>query len=167
MDPSSQRSGGWNLVFCKELMLVSSWNIIVLGDLSFSWGEKGLSCWEDDATSDQLVVILSSTLSINKVIWVFLHILVCPSWYMHLCGQYISSPILFMIVYLCALMVLCCFDSTSVLWSGTSEERVAKLYQRREETSKEPSERLRLVLFASLSSISHEGKHKLLWIVCL
>ena len=31
--------------------------------------------------------------------------------------------------------------------------------QRREETNKETSERLRLVLFVSLSSTSHKGKH--------
>jgi len=37
---------------------------------------------------------------------------------------------------------------------------VEKLYQRREETSKETIKRLRLVLSASLSSISHKGKHK-------
>ena len=77
MDPSSQRSRGWNFVSCKEVLLVSWWNIIVLGDLSFSWGEEGLSCWEDDAGSDQWVVILSSNLYINKAIQVFLHILVC------------------------------------------------------------------------------------------
>ena len=33
-------------------------NIRLLGDLSFSWGEEGISCWEDDAGSEQLVVIL-------------------------------------------------------------------------------------------------------------
>lgn len=62
MDPSSQRSGGWNFVSCKEVLLVSWCNIIVLGDLSFSWGEEGLSCWEDDAGSEQLVVILFAIL---------------------------------------------------------------------------------------------------------
>ena len=77
MDPSSQRSRGWNFVSCKEVLLVSWWNIIVLGDLSFSWGEEGLSCWEDDAGSNQWVVILSSNLYINKAIQVFLHIHVC------------------------------------------------------------------------------------------
>jgi len=67
-----------------------------------------------------------------------------------------------MVIDLYALMVFCFFDSTGVLLSGTSEKGLAKLSQRREETSKEPSERLRLVLFASLLSISHKGKHKLL-----
>ena len=38
-------------------------------------------------------------------------------WYMHLCGQYISGPILFMIVDLCSSIVLCCFDPTGALWS--------------------------------------------------
>ena len=42
MDPSSQRSRGWNLVSCRELLLVFWWNFIVLGDLSFAWGEEGL-----------------------------------------------------------------------------------------------------------------------------
>jgi len=65
-----------------------------------------------------------------------------------------------MVIDLYDLMVLCFFDSTGILRSGTREERVAKLCQSREETSKEPSERLRLVLFASLSSISHKGKLK-------
>lgn len=159
---SSQRSRGWNLVFCKEVLLVSLWNIILLGDLRFSWGEEGLSCWEDDARSDQWVVILSSTLSINKAIWVFLHILVCLSWYMHLCGQYIFGPILFMSVDLYALMVLCCFDFTGAIWSGARKGGVEKICQRGEETSKEPSERLRLVLSPSLSSTSHKGKQKYL-----
>jgi len=59
-------------------------------------------------------------------------------------------------------MVFFCFASTGDLSSGTSEKGVVKLYQRREETSKEPSKILRLVLSASLSSISHKGKHKLL-----
>ena len=157
---SSQRSRGWNLVFCKEVLLVSLWNIIVLGDLIFSWGEEAISCWEDDTGSDQFVVILSSTICINKAIWVFLHIIVCLSWYMHLCGQYIYGPILFMIVDLCALMVSCYFDFTGALWSGTIKGGVTKICQRGDETSKEPSERLRLVLSASLSSTSHKGKHK-------
>ena len=66
----------------------------------------------------------------------------------------------FMAIDLYALMVLCCFDSTGVLSSETSKEGVEKLYQRREETSKEASERLSLVLSPSLSSISHKGKCK-------
>ena len=167
MDPSSQISKGWNLVICKEVLLVSLWRHCWVILLCMRW--RGLSSWEDGAGSDQVVVILSSTTFTNKAIWVFLHILVylwILCWYMHLYGQYISDPILFMIVDLYALMVLCCFDSTGVLWSGTSEEGVAKICQRGEETSKEPSERLRLVLSASLSSISHKGKHKLIWIVC-
>ena len=65
-----------------------------------------------------------------------------------------------MVIYLYALMVLCCFDSIGALRSRTSKEGVAKFCQRGKETSKEPSERLRLVLSASFSSISHKGKHK-------
>ena len=41
IDPSSQRSKDWNLVFCKEVLLVSLWNIIVLGGLAFHEVKKG------------------------------------------------------------------------------------------------------------------------------
>ena len=109
MDPSSQRSRGWNLVFCKEVMLVSWWNIIVLGDLSFSWGEEGLSCWEDDIGSEQLVVILFAILDINKSIQVFLHILVCLMIYAFVWSIHIWSCI----VYDCRSML---FDSIMLLW---------------------------------------------------
>ena len=95
MYPSSQRSRGWNLVSCKELLLVSWWNIIVLGDLSFSWGEEGPSWWEDDAGSDQWVVILSSNLYINKAIQFFLHILVCLLIYVCVWSIYIWSYIVY------------------------------------------------------------------------
>ena len=95
MDPSSQRSRGWNLVFCKEVLLVSLWNIIVSGDLSFSWGEEGLSCWEDDAGSKQLVVILFAILDINKDIQVFLHILVCLMIYAFMWSIYLWSYIVY------------------------------------------------------------------------
>ena len=45
------------------MLLVSLWNIIVLGDLAFHEVKKG-----SHAGSDQWVVILSSTTSINKAI---------------------------------------------------------------------------------------------------
>ena len=93
MDPSSQISRGWNFVSCKEVLLVSWWNIIVLGDLSFSWGEEGLSCWEDDARSNQWVLILSTNLYTNKAIRVFLHILVCLIVYAFVWSIYIWSYI--------------------------------------------------------------------------
>ena len=57
-----------------------------------------------------------------------------------------------------ALMVLCCYESTGALWSWTSKEAVARFYQRGKETSKELNRRLRLVLFASFSSLSCKGK---------
>ena len=95
MDHSSQRSRGWNLVSCKEVLLISWWNIIVLGDLSFSWGEEGLSCWEDDVGSDQWFVILSSNLYINKAIQVFLHILICLLIYAYMWSIYIWSYIVY------------------------------------------------------------------------
>jgi len=122
---------------------------------------RGLSSWEDGVGSDQVVAILSYTTFINKAIWVFLHILVylwILCWYMHLYGQYISNPILFIVIDLYALMVLCCCESMGALWSGTSKEEVARFYQRRKEISKEPSGRLRLVLSASFSSLFHKGK---------
>ena len=34
-DPSSERSGGWNFVICKEVLLVSLLDIVLLGDLAF------------------------------------------------------------------------------------------------------------------------------------
>ena len=45
---------------------------------------------------------------------------------MHLCGQYISGPILFMIIDLCSWIVLCCFDSTGALRSWVDEEASGK-----------------------------------------
>ena len=159
MDPSSKRSKGWNLVICKEVLLVSLWRHCWVILLCMRW--RGLSSWEDGARSDQVVVILSSTTFINKSIWVFLHILVylwILCWYMHLYGQYISDPILFTVIDLYALMVLCGCESTGVFWSGASKEAVVRFYQRGKETSKEPSGRLRLVLSASFSSLSHKGK---------
>ena len=66
--PRDPEVGRWNLVSCKEVLLVSWWNILVLDYLSFSWGEEGFSCWDDDAGSDQWVVILSSNIYINKAI---------------------------------------------------------------------------------------------------
>ncbi len=161
MDPSSKRSRGWNFVICKEVLLVSLWRHCWVILLCMRW--RGLSCWEDGSGSDQVVVILSSATFINKSIWVFLHILVylrILCWYMHLYGQYISDPILFIVKDLYALMVLCCFNFAGALWSGTSKEGVARFCQRGKETRKEPSERQRLVLSASFSSISHKGKHK-------
>ena len=44
------------------LHIVRNWcwfsetNIRLLGDLRFVWGEEGLTCWEDDAGSELLVV---------------------------------------------------------------------------------------------------------------
>ena len=159
MDPSSQRSKGWNLVICKEALLVSLWRHCWVILLCVRW--RGLSSWEDGTGSDQVVVILSSTTFTNKAIWVFLHILVylwILCWYMNLYGQYIYDPILFTVKDLYALMVLCCCESTSALWSWKSKEAVARFCQRGKETSKEPSGRLRLVLFASFSSLSRKGK---------
>ena len=109
MDPSSQRSRGWNFVSCKEVLLVSCWNIIVLGDLSFSWGERRDFMVEDDAGSEQLVVILFAILDINKAIQVFLHILVCLMIYAFLWSIYIWSYI----VYDCRSLF---FDSIMLLW---------------------------------------------------
>lgn len=57
-----------------------------------------------------------------------------------------------------ALMVLCCCESTGTPLSWTSKEAVARFCQRGKETSKEPSERMRLVLSASLFSLSRKGK---------
>ena len=109
MDPSSQRSRGWNFVSCKEVLLVSWCNIIVLGDLTFSWGEEGLSCYDDYAGSEQLVVILFAIVDINKVIQVFLQILVCLMIYAFVWSIYIWSYI----VYDCRSLF---FDSTMLLW---------------------------------------------------
>ena len=154
MDPSSKRSRGWNLVICKEVLLVSLWRHCWVILLCVRW--RGLLSWEDGAGSDQVVVILSSMTFTNKAIWVFLHILVYL-WilcYMHLYGQYISDPILFTVKDLYALMVLCWCESIGALWSWTSKEVVVRFCQRGKETSKEPSERLRLVLSAYFPSLS-------------
>jgi len=42
LHPRDPEVRGWNFVSCKEVLLVSWCNIIVLGGLSFSWGEEGL-----------------------------------------------------------------------------------------------------------------------------
>ena len=39
--PHPRDPGGWNFVSCKEVLLVSLWNIIVLGDLAFHEVKKG------------------------------------------------------------------------------------------------------------------------------
>ena len=57
--------------------------------------EEGLSCWEDDAGSEQLVVILFSILDINKAIQVFLHIVVCLMIYAFVWSIYIWSYIFY------------------------------------------------------------------------
>jgi len=95
MDPSSKRSRGWNFVSCKEVLLVSFWNIIVLGDLSFSWGERRAFMLEDDVGLEKLVVILFSILDSNKAIQVFLHILVCLMIYAFVWSIYIWSYIVY------------------------------------------------------------------------
>ena len=90
--PHPRDPGGWNFASCKELLLVSWDNIIVLGDLSFVWGEEGLTFWEDDAGSEQLVVtpLALSWLSI-KPIQVFLHTLVSFMFYAFVWSIYIWS----------------------------------------------------------------------------
>ena len=77
---------------------------------------------------------------------------------MHFCGQYISGPILFMIVDICSLIVLCCFNSTGALLIWVDEGKVARICEKGEQPSKEPSARLRLVSFVPLLSTSHKGK---------
>jgi len=109
MDPSYQRSRGWNLVSSNKGLLVSWCNIIVLVDLSFSWGEEGLSCWEVDTGSEQLVVILFAILDINKDIQVFLHILVCLMIYEFVWSIHIWSCI----VYDCRSLF---FNNIMLLW---------------------------------------------------
>lgn len=79
---------------------------------------------------------------------------------MHVCGQYISGPILFTIVDVCTLKVLCYFHFTGTLWSGLVKGGVANICQRGEGTSREPSERSRLVFFTPLLSTSRKGKRK-------
>ena len=79
---------------------------------------------------------------------------------MHLCGQYISGPVLLTTVNICSSILLCCFDSIGALCSSVDEEGVAKIYEKGEEPSKEPSARLRLVSFVPLLSTSHKGKQK-------
>jgi len=121
MDPSSQRSRGWNFVSCEEVLLVSYCNIIVLGDLSFSWGEEGLLaerwCWVRIIGYNPPRFFLIS-IKLFKFSSIFLHIL----WYMFVCGQYTSDLILFMLVDLCSWIVLCCFDSIGAFWSWADEE---------------------------------------------
>ena len=159
MDPSSKGSKCWNWVIWKEVLLVSLWRHCWVILLCVRW--RGLSSWEDGTGSDQVVVILSSTTFTNKSIWFFLHILVylwILCWYMHLYGQYISDPIFFTVKDIYALMVLCYYESTGALWSGTSKEAVARFCQRGKETSMEPSGILRLLLSTSFSSLSRKGK---------
>ena len=73
--PRDPEAGIWHLV--RNCYWFSWDNIIVLSDISFVWGEEGLTCWEGDAGSEQLVVtpLALSWLSI-KAIQVFLHTLV-------------------------------------------------------------------------------------------
>ena len=134
MDPSSERSRGWNFVFCKEVLLVwweetlHCWVIC----LFMRW--RGLLHWEDDAGSDSWVVILSYT-TINKVLWVFLHIIVYLWILLFMNAIVWSMCFWFRIVYDVldrdALMVFCYFDSTGTLWSGTSRRGVANSIKER------------------------------------
>ena len=122
MDPSSQRSRGWNFASCKELLLVSWGNISVLGDLSFAWGEEGLTCQEDDAGLEKLVVTLLAHSWLSIKLFKFSSILLYYSCFMHLYGQFTSDPRLFMIIDLCSRIVLCCCDSPGALWSWVYEK---------------------------------------------
>ena len=134
MDPSSERSGGWNFVFCKEVLLVYLWEDtlycwVILLFMRWRW----LWCWEDDARSDSWVVILSST--INKVLWVFLHIIVYL-WILLFMNAIVWSMcfwfhIVYDVLYGDALMVCFYFDSTSTLWSRTSRRGVTNSIKER------------------------------------
>jgi len=42
MDPSSERSGAWNFVICKEVLLVYLGDIVLLGDLAFHEVKRAL-----------------------------------------------------------------------------------------------------------------------------
>ena len=128
MDPSSERSRGWNFVICKEVLLFYLWEEtfycwVIL--LFMRW--RGLLCREDEAGSDSWVVILSST--INKVLWVFLHIIVYLWILLFINAIVWSICFWFCIVYdvldRYALMVFFYVDSTGTLWSETSTRRVA------------------------------------------
>ena len=130
MDPSSQRSRGWNFASCKELLLVSWGNIIVLGDLSFVWGEEGLTCWEDDAGSEQLVVTFLALSWLSIKLFKFSSILLCNLCFVHLYGQFTSDPRLFMIIDPCSCIVLCWCDPTGTPWrwvyNKASSERLSE-----------------------------------------
>ena len=134
MDLSSERSRGWNLVICKEVLIVCLWEKalycwVIL--LFMRW--RGLWCWEDDAGSDNWVVILPST--INKFLWVFLH-MILYLWILLFMNAIVWSMYLwFRIVYDVidrdAFIVCCYFDSTGTLWSRTSRRRVENTIKER------------------------------------
>ena len=160
MDPSSQRSRGWNFASYKELLLVSWGNIIVLGDLSFAWGEEGLTCWEDDAGSEQLVVTLLALSWLSIKLFKFSSILLCHLCFMHLYGQFTSDPRLFMIIDPCSCIVLCCFDSTGTLWSWVYKKAISKGLSEERGIEQGTKRKTEVGLLILLSSISHKGKWK-------
>jgi len=95
MDPSSERSKGWNFVSCKEVLLVYCCNIIVLGDVSFSWGEEGLLAKRMILGQKNWLQSSLIFLDINKAIQVFLHIFVCFMIYVFVLLIYIWSYIFY------------------------------------------------------------------------
>ena len=128
MDPSSERSRGWNSIICKEVLLVYLWEAtlycwVILPFMRW----RGIWCWEDDVGSDSCVVILSSVN--NKFLWFFLDTIVYL-WILLFVNAIVWSMyfwfcIVYGIIDRDALMVFCCFASTCILWSGTSRIGVA------------------------------------------
>ena len=51
MDPSSQRSRGWNFVLCRELLLVLRLRLVYWVIYALLEERKGFLCWEVDAGS--------------------------------------------------------------------------------------------------------------------
>ena len=126
----------------------------IVGWFSCSWGEEGFYKWEDDAGSNSWVVILSY-ITINKFLWVFLH-MILYLWILLFINAIVWSMCFwFRIVYDVldrdSLIVWCYFDSTGTLWSGTSRRGVENsIKERRNQAGSKRRIQVGPLLFSSI-----------------
>jgi len=92
----------------------------------------------------------------------FLHVL----WYIFVCGQYTSGPILFMLVDLCSWIVFCYFDSTGPLWSWANKEVSGEELSKGRGIKWGTKCKIEVGVLVPLLSIYHKGKQKWLYFVC-
>ena len=116
------------LYFVRKCCWFAEKRHCIVGWFSCSWAEEGFYNWEDDGGSDNWVVILSY-ITINKALWVFLH-MILYLWILLFMNAIVWSMcfwfhIVYDVLYGYAFMVFCYFDSTGTLWSRTSRRGVA------------------------------------------